>query len=174
MHIVLYVVAVVIALFVVFFIWGVVRLRKGGTQANEAIRKVHIEDLPGLIAEGKAGLAKAYGVTIDFNDPEAAAKMLDELFANEMKLKNTFQKDGFYWYFVLPVGALVGEFIRVNAKGVWKENPDGLSMEVPVKDGAATCHPFDKVLKQIEQGEKGDLYAYLLSSIQLASGKAVA
>lgn len=173
MHTVLYIVAVVVALFIIFFIWGVLRLRKGSAQANEAIRKVQIEDLPRLIAEGKAGLDRAYGVTIDFNDPEAAAKILDGLFTDQMKLKNAFEKNGFYWYFVLPVGALIGEFIRVHAKGVWKENPDGLSMDIPVKDGAATCHPFDKVLKQVDQGEKGDLYAYLLSSIQLASGKIV-
>lgn len=173
MHTVLYIVVAVVALFVIFFIWGVARLRKGGTQANDAIRKVHVEDSPRLVAEGKAGLTKAYGVTIDFNDPEAAAKILDGLFVDHMKLKNAFEKDSFYWYFVLPVGALVGEFIRVHTKGVWKEDPDGLSMDIPVKEGAATCHPFDKVLKQIDQGEKGDLYAYLLSSIQLASGKTV-
>ena len=85
-----------------------------------------------------------------------------------MKLKGTFERGGSYWRFVLPVGALVGEFIRIHAKGVWKQNPEGLLMDIPVKDGVATCYPFDKVLKQVNSGEKGDLYAFLLSSTQLS------
>ncbi len=169
MHILVYVLISLAGLLIALFIWGVFRLRKGSAQANEAIRKVRISDLPGLIAEGQAGVARGYGVNLDLNDPDAAAKILDRLFADQMKLKNTFQKDGFYWHFVLPVGALVGEYIRIHANGVWKESTEGLSMEIPVKDGSATCHPFDKVLKQVAQGEKGDMYAYLLSSRQLSS-----
>ena len=169
MHTLVYIIASITALFAIFLIWGIVWLRKGSAQANEAIRKVCISDLPGLVAEGKEGLSRGYGHSLDLNDAEAAAKSLDTLFADHKKLKDTFQKDGFYWRFVLPVGALIGEYIRIHAKGVWKETPEGLCMEIPVKDGSATCHPFDKVLKQLGQGDKGDLYAYLLSSRQLSS-----
>jgi hypothetical protein len=42
-------------------------------------------------------------------------------------------------------------------------------MEIPVKDGIATCFPFDKALKQVNQGEKGDLYAFLISTSQVSS-----
>ncbi len=169
MHALIYIVVAVVVLSLLFFIWGVMRLRKGSAQASEAIRTVRISDLPGLIAEGKDGLANSYGFSLDLNDAEGAAKLLDSLFVDQRKLKDTFARAGFYWRFVLPVGALIGEYIRVHAKGVWKETPDGLCMEIPVKEGSATCHPFDKVLKQLGQGEKGDLYAYLLSSRQLSS-----
>jgi Negative regulator of septation ring formation len=169
MHTLIYILVAVVVLVLLFFIWGVIRLRKGNYQAIEAIRRVRISDLPGLVAEGKDGLTRAYIRSLDFNDAEAAAKLLDSLFADQRKLKDTFQKEGFYWRFVLPVGALIGEYIRIHAKGVWKETPEGLCMEIPVKDGTATCHPFDKVLKQVGQAEKGDLYAYLLSSTQLSS-----
>jgi hypothetical protein len=166
---ILYIAIAIVVLIAVFLIWGVVRLRKGNTQATEAIRKVRIEDLAGLVAEGKAGIQRGFGVSIDLTDREAAAKILDSLFADQMKLKGAFEKAGFYWHFALPVGALVGEFMRIHAKGVWTESPEGLLMKIPVKDGVATCFPFDKVLKQVDSGEKGDLYAFLLSSIQLAS-----
>ncbi len=168
MHTLVYVLFGIFALVLLFFVWGVVRLRKGSSQAAEAIRRVRISDLPGLVDEGKDGLTRAYGLSLELNDAEAAAKLLDSLFADQRKLKDTFQKERFYWHFVLPVGALIGEYIRIHAKGVWKEAPGGLCMEIPVKGGSATCHPFDKVLKQIGQGEKGDLYAYLLSSRQLS------
>jgi len=166
---ILYIVIAFVLLIVALFIWGVVRLRKGNAQAAEAIRKVRIEDLVGLVAEGRAGIKKGFGVSIDLSDREAAAKILDSLFTNQMKLKGTFERPGSNWHFVLPVGALVGEFIRIHAKGAWKENPEGLLMEIPVKDGSATCYPFNKVLKQVSSGEKGDLYAFLLSSTQLSS-----
>ena len=152
----------------VLFIWGLVRLRKGNAQAYDAIRKVRLEDLPELLAEGKEVLKQEYGLTIDFADREATSKILDDLFADHFKLKNAFARNGFYWRFVLPVGVLVGEFIRIHGNGVWKKDSDGLLMEFPIQDGVATCYPFDKILKQVNQGAKGDMYAFLqLGSSQL-------
>ncbi len=161
----------VMALVGVTLLWGLVRLRKGNAQASAAIRKVQLEDLPALVDEGRKGLARAYGITIDFADREAAAWILDRLFADQLKLKDTFAKEGFYWRFVLPVGALVGEFICVHAHGVWKQGPDGVFMDIPLKNGVATCNPFDKTLKLVNgYCAKGDLYAFLqLCSSPLSS-----
>jgi hypothetical protein len=168
MKVILYVTVAAIALFGVFIVWGLVRLRKGNAQASRLIKGIRTGDLNHLVSEGKQQLAKIYGITIDFTEPEAAAKSLDGLFRDKIKLKSAFQKPGFYWYFVLPVGALIGEFIRINAKGVWKDSPEGPLMKISLKDGDATCYPFDKVLKQVTQGEKGDIYAFLVSSMQLS------
>ena len=151
------------------FLWGVIRIRRGNTQAVEAIRKLRIEDIAGLVVQGKEGLSRAYGLRLDLTNRDQAAEMLDGLFADSLKLKNTFERAGFYWYFVLPVGALVGEFIALHAKGVWKQGSEGPVMDIPVADGVATCYPFEKVLKQLNQGEKRDLSAFLLASTELAS-----
>ena len=40
-------------------------------------------------------------------------------------------------------------------------------MRIPVGTDSATTHPFDKVLKQVSFGGKGDIYAYLMSALQL-------
>jgi hypothetical protein len=159
----------VIVLFGAFFLWGVARLRKRNAKVAALIKGLRIGDINHLLAEGKERLAKVYGLTIDFADVEGAAKNIDSLFLNRTKLENAFRKPGFDWYFVFPVGALIGEFIRINAKGVWKESPEGLMMDIPVRDGAATCYPFEKVLKQVNQGDKGDMYAFLISSTQLST-----
>jgi hypothetical protein len=80
---------------------------------------------------------------------------------NKMKLKGTFERGGSCWHFVLPVGTLVAEFIRLHTKGVWKDNPEGLVMDIPAKkDGVATCYHFDKVLKQVNSGEKENMHAF--------------
>jgi hypothetical protein len=172
MHALLYVGVPVVAIVIAFIGWGFVRLRRGNSQASQAIRSIRIDEIDSLAAEGKRGLAKAYGITIDLTDREAAAKVLDGLFVDKMKLKKAFETPGFYWRFVLPVGALIGEYIRIHANGVWKPESDGPAMEIRVKDGTATCYPFNKVLKQLSYGEKSDLYAYLVAASELSSQKA--
>jgi hypothetical protein len=171
MHGILYSTIAVVTCAVLIFVWGLLRIRKGNAQASDAIRKVRPEEIDRLVAEGKEGLAKAYGIEIDLADREAAARVLDGLFADQTKLKNAFERDGFYWRFVLPVGALIGEYIRIHGNGAWKQDPAGLSMEFPVKEGTVTCYPFDKVLKQINSGDKGDLYAYLVAFSTFSSLK---
>jgi hypothetical protein len=168
MRAILYLAAVVVILFGAFVLWGVIRLRKAKAKVAFLMKGLRVEDISRLVAEGKERLAKVYGLTIDFADIEGTAKTLDGLFHNQSKLQGAFSKPRVDWYFVFPVGALIGEFIRIHAKGVWKESPEGLCMEIPVKDGAATCYPFEKVLKQVNQGDKGDVYAFLISSKQLS------
>jgi len=171
MQVLVYAVVAIVAFAVLIVVWGLLRIRKGNAQASEAIRKVRIDEIDGLVAEGKAGLAKAYGIEIDLADREAAARVLDALFADQTKLKSAFEWDGFYWRFVLPVGALIGEYIRIHGNGVWRQDPAGLAMEFPAKDGTVTCYPFDKVLKQVNSGDKGDIYAYLVAFSTLSSLK---
>ena len=169
----IYAIGSILVLFIILIAWGLVRIRNGNAQAVAAIRNVRLQDFPDLIIEGKEGLRRGYGIEIDLQNHEEAAKILDELFIDQAKLKNTFSKDDFYWYFVLPVGALIGEFIHIHAKGIWKESPEGPFMDIPVPGGVATCHPFDKALKQNNQGQGGDLYAYLLSSKQFSIHKEI-
>jgi len=35
---------------------------------------------------------------------------------------------------------------------------------LPVGDGSATTYPFDKILKHAAFGDKGDIFAYLMSA----------
>jgi hypothetical protein len=169
MHIFLFMVIGIGCLFLAFLLWGFIGLHRSNAKATEAIRNLSIADIAGLIAEGKEELTKAYGLAIDINDSEAAARILDGLFIDKLKLKKAFKKENFYWRFVLPIGAMVGEFIRIHAKGAWKQDSNGPFMDIPIADGVATCYPFDKVLKQMNSGKKGDLCAFLLAATQLSS-----
>ena len=58
MHTRIYILAAVIAVVFLFFVWGVMRLRRGSSQATEAIRRVRISGLPGLVDEGKDGTSR--------------------------------------------------------------------------------------------------------------------
>jgi hypothetical protein len=152
-----------------FLAWGVARLRRKNAEVTSLLRRLKIGDVNHLMGEAKERLLKCYGLTIDLKDREAAAKALSGLFDDKAKLESAFAKKKTSWYFVFPVGAMVGEYIRIHANGIWKSDADGLYMEIPIKDGTATCYPFDKVLKQYNQGERGDLYAFLISSTELSS-----
>lgn len=159
----------VAALFGALFLWGLLRLRRGSRQSAAAIRRLRVAEIAALVAEGHAGLARGYALTLDLADRTAAAEHLDRVCRDRMKLKNTFARDGFYWRFALPLGALVGEHLRLHARGEWRDSPEGPVLALPLADGTATCHPFAQVLQHVRRGAPGDLAAYLTTTTLVAS-----
>ena len=104
MHLLLYIAMAIVALAVAFVVWATVGMRKGVAQASEAVRKLRVADIASLVGDGKGRLATEYGIVLDLANREAAAKALDGIFDDRVKLRDAFEKDGFRWRFVLPVG----------------------------------------------------------------------
>ncbi len=158
----------VVGLVVVGFVWGLLHLRHSQKVAYERITQVTLADIDRLRKECEEGFQAHFAETLSLDDYETSARILSDRLDNFETLKKAFGREDFYWYFVLPVGAYIGELLRVHAKGTWKEaEGGGLKMEILVAGETATTHPFDKVMKQVTIGEKGDLYAYFVSAIGL-------
>ena len=69
---------------------------------------------------------------------------------------------------MLPVGAFLGELLRVHVNGTWRASElGGIELEIPVGDESAQTFPFHKVIKHVTLGDPGDVYAYLETSRQL-------
>lgn len=151
-----------LVLVVLLFAWGVARLRRGTTQSFAAAREVTPDRLPALVEECVAGFARM-GETLSLDDPDAAATLLDRYLSKDLtRLKLAFARDGFDWYFVMPVGAVLGELLRLHAGGRWEPaDGGGLCMVLPMGEGTATAHPFEKIVKQGTTGAAGDIVAYL-------------
>lgn len=165
----IWLVAGLAALIVLTFFWGVRRLRRSTTEAQAAIAKVTLADIPHLRDECEKIVLEKLSDRLSLDRYEDSARILSSRL-DDLSFKKIFAKDDFWWYFVLPVGAYVGELLRVHAGGEWKASASGgLEMMVPVQDGQATTYPFDKVFKQATAGDKGDLYAYFMSAIRLES-----
>ncbi len=162
------IVAALVAIVVGAFVWGWLRLRRSMAEVRAAIAGVRLEDVPRLRDECEQLVRAKFSETLALDQLEASAGILARRIADG-SLKRVFARDDFWWYFVLPVGAYVGELLRVHAKGEWRRSDDdgGLEMVLPVRDGTATVFPFDKVLKQATTGEEGDLLAYLVTASQL-------
>ena len=160
-------VAALSAVAILTFAWGIRRLRRSTNQAQAAILRVTIDDIARLRDECEAVAFRALSERLSLNDYEASARIISRRI-DDLGFKKAFLKDDFWWYFVLPVGAYVGELLRVHANGVWRNSEGGgVELSIPVKDGEATTYPFDKVLKQALSGDKGDMLAYLMTAIQL-------
>jgi len=161
----LYVAAAVIAASVAFFLFGVWHLRRSQQQAEMEIRRARLADLHALVQECVEVFRTRLGLRLDLDDFEDSAQMLDRAFDDSKRLKDVFARDGFYWYFVKPVGACIGEVLRRHARQEWiEESGAAPSMQSRLLDGQISCYPFEKAIKQISIGRKGDLYACLVAA----------
>lgn len=161
----LYAAIALLALVLLLFAWGVARLRRGTAQAFAAARAVDIDRVPSLVEECIAGFA-GMGRTLALDDPDAAAALLDQAMSRDLtRLKLAFARPGFDWYFVLPLGAALGELLRLHAGGRWEPaDGGGLCIVLPLGEGTATAHPFEKIAKHGAASAPGDLLAYLAAA----------
>lgn len=163
-----YILIGIAALLTIPIVWGVVHLRNSQRGAAEAIGKVRIEDVEPLRLECERVFREAFGESLSLERYEESAKLLSARLDAAESLKGPFSKPDFYWYFVLPTGAFLGELLRVHGRGEWQTSEEGgLEMRLPVGSDFATTYPFDKVFKQVTVGGKGDIYAYLISALRL-------
>lgn len=158
----LYIGGGLVALFVLLLVWGFLHLRASQRDAQAEIAKVELADIEPLTRECVEVFQKKLGLVLDLGDADAAAEKLDAALADRAKLKDAFAKEGFYWYFVKPVGAALGEVLRRHAKHEWRKLPgQAPHMEVKLHDGTSEAFPFDKVMKQATTGSPGDIVAYV-------------
>jgi hypothetical protein len=150
------------------FLWGLARLRNGYQSAYAASQALRLDQIDGLRRECESVFRSAFGEELKLDDLDGSARLLSARVDQVGTLKDAFAKPDFYWYFVLPVGAFLGEWLRMHARAEWKVSQEGgVEMSIPVREGNATTFPFDKVLKQVTAGSPGDLYAYLIAATQL-------
>jgi hypothetical protein len=149
-------------LFVLFLLWGFLHIRQSKRQALDEVRRIEVADIGPLAQECTEVFQRKLGVRLDLNDSEDTAQKLDDAFRDPYKLKGAFAHDDFYWYFVKPVGACLGELLRRHARHEWRKQPgEAPFMEVVLKDGCSDVFPFEKVIKQVQVGDPGDLVAYV-------------
>ena len=152
-----------VGLFLLTFVWGVLHIRQSQRQALAEIRRVELNQIEGLARECVEVFQSKLGVQLNLDDCDDSAQKLDDAFRDVIKLKKAFARDDFYWYFVLPVGACLGELLRRHAKHEWRKQPgEAPFMEIQLKDGNSQVFPFEKAIKQAGFGvDPGDLVAYV-------------
>ncbi len=140
-------------------------------RVRAAIKAVKVDDVAKLASEGLDVFQSHLHIPLNLDDLESSARSLDDAVVNWLRVYQAFSKPGVVFYYMLPIGALVGELMRRHGNGQWCDEPDGApSMRIKwgVVEGATyTTYPFDKILKCALGVKKGDLYAY----IQFGCGK---
>jgi hypothetical protein len=150
------------ALFALLLLVGVLHLMKSRRQAVAEIQRIELADIEPLAKECVDVFKKKLGIVLNPDDCEASAEKLDAALHDRAKIKDAFAKDGFYWYFVKPTGAYLGELLRRHAKHEWRKvQGQPPTMEVQLKGGSSEVSPFEKVIKQTSTGAPGDLIAYV-------------
>ena len=158
---------IIVAMLAVALTFGIRRMSRNIKITQEAIAKVVMSDVERLREECRKVMQERFSENLVLNDLEASAKILSAHVDN-LTLKNAFGKVDFPWYYILPVGAYIGELLRVNVGGKWRASSlGGLEMTLPTKGGDTITYPFHKMLKQETSGNKGELYAYLITSKHL-------
>jgi hypothetical protein len=144
---------------VLFLVWGFLHLRHSQRQARDEIRRIDLADIEPLTDECVAVFRNKLGVELDLDNCGDATAKLDAALRDHERLKRAFARDDFYWYFVKPVGACLGELLRRHARHKWRKQPDEAPhMEMAWDDNLSEAFPFDKVLRHTDPG---DLIAYV-------------
>jgi hypothetical protein len=164
------VVLALIAMLAAFFIWGYVRLRRGRVQTAARLAALEVAEIPALRDEGLRVLEAKLGVRLAFDDAAASARALDEVAWRDVKLQLAFERPDHGWHYVLPMGALLGEHMVRHAGAAWRKRPgEPPHLEIPVPGGSAEAFPFDKVLRHVAAGDRGDVHAYLMAAGKVGS-----
>jgi hypothetical protein len=159
---VLYVGGVLFGLFGLLLVWGLVRLRRGTQMALTKAQEVDVSEIEPLARECVEVFNRELGVQLDLDNCEDAAAKLDAAFLDRHRLKTAFERDDFFWYFAIPVGACLGELLRRHARHEWRKRLGGAPyMVVRLAEGESEVYPFEKAVKQAQEGDAGDLVAYV-------------
>jgi hypothetical protein len=154
--------AAFLLLFAVAMVWGGIHLRHSRKKAQQEIARIDLADIEPLTKECVKVFQQRLGVRLNLNDCEDTAQKLDDAFRDMYKLKGAFARERFYWYFVKPVGACLGDLLRLHARHEWfKEPGQPPGMRLRLLNGESTVSPFEKVMKHSMGGEPGDLLAYV-------------
>lgn len=149
-----------------FFFVGVRMFRRGQVQAEKSIRQVQVAQIPELAQECIEVFKENFGVELSYDDVEASTKALDAV-CRSMDMKRAFAKDDFYWYFVQPTGAFLGELIRRNTtwQSQWRDGEAGPELVLKYAGSEMATHPFQKIVKnQLEQA--GALHSYVIFAVR--------
>jgi hypothetical protein len=163
---------IIVGLFILFTAWGLsraLRAQKNAAQAYAEVSKVSIDDIQRLNDECVQIFRDKFKVTLNYKDPDTMAQMLDKGIKSD-KLVEAFAKSDFPWYFVLPVGAWLGEMLRHNSNAIWKTGEQyGPALEItltkditdPKAVASLTAYPLSKIVKHRTDGDPGDMLAYV-------------
>ena len=180
MHILIIVVICLFLLVVAFFGYHLtvgfkraLRSNSYESQAYTEANKATIDQIPALNEECIRTFREKLNVVLTYDDPEKMAQILDDAVRSD-KLVEAFAKPEFPWYFVLPMGAFVGELMRHNSTGEWTDSGDyGPTLTIkrhvdntkPDEIASLSAYPLNKIVKQRAGGDPGDLYAYVMMGL---------
>lgn len=159
-----------------FFIYRIVTgirrsLRLGGEQVEKALSELQPEDIPRLTTECREFFRSDLGDQLDLTNWREAAFSLDSALKDRdkrQKLVRGLARDDVSYYWVLVMGAFLGELLTRHAGGQWVFSRNAAPfLEIDAGGGKLTTWPFDKIQKHFWQGDAGDLVAYVNTHLNL-------
>jgi hypothetical protein len=161
--------AIIVGLMSAGLIWGVIRIRRNGALAIERSHHVELEDIELLANECVQIFESKLESFLDLQSWQSSAQTIDRAFKDKRALKGAFEKDGFYWYAVLPLGAFLGELLRMHANHTWeKAASEAPSMVVHTSVGDSWIYPFEKIVKHLAVVDQGDIEAFVAAAVAIS------
>lgn len=144
------------------FVAALIQARLAIRVAENANERVGLDEVQGLRDECITVFERAFAVRLDLEDFEESARALSGQMDQANMVRRSFAKEDFDWYCVLPLGAFLGELLRVHANGSWRAGEHGgLELMIPIGEENERRRPFDEVLQHLTSGKPGAIYARL-------------
>ena len=153
----------------VLFAAVMIQIRLATSAAERAIERVRLDQIQSLSQECIVGFANAFDIRLDLDDFEESARALSGQMDQGDMMRKPFAKEDFELYCVLPLGAFMGELLRVHANGSWRSaESGGLELLIPNGEETFRIQPFQRVLEHLRAADApGSIYAALDAARQL-------
>jgi hypothetical protein len=133
-------------------------------KVRKEICDISVVEIPGLAQQCIAVCADKLEAPLDQDDAQESLIRIEEALFEFRQLQEAFAREGFKYYFVKPVGAFLGELVRIHRQAEWVEET-GCAPYLMV--GEDDIHPFEASLAFVATGKTGRIWLNLRTMLGL-------
>ena len=151
----------IIWIFIVVAVAAFLSHKKHRRIAQEKITQIDLENIKLLKEEFLDVMLNHYNQKCS-NIPTHELCTLIETEMRSAKIFDAFNNKDYKWYFIGPIGAYLGEYLRTLTQSSWELSNSGEPILTFEEDGnLRKIYPFSKVLSQYTEGKEGDIFTFL-------------
>ncbi|MHC4648588.1 MAG: hypothetical protein ACYTBJ_24290 [Planctomycetota bacterium] len=138
--------------------------RRHLVRVHKEICGIRVSQISPLAQECIAVFGDKLEAGLNVDEAEESLIKIEEAVFEFRQLQEAFARDGFKYYFVKPVGAFLGELVRIHRQAEWVEEA-GCAPYLMLRDD--NIHPFEAAIGFVATGKIGGIWLNLRTMLEL-------
>jgi hypothetical protein len=133
-------------------------------KVRKEICDISVSQIPGLAQECITVFADRLHIGLSLDDAQESLIRIEEAVFEFRQLQEAFAREGFKYYFVKPVGAFLGEVVRIHRQAKWVAE---VGCAPYLTAGDDDIYPFEASLGFAAMGKTGRIWLNLRTMLGL-------